>query len=80
MGISRRTAEIFRHLGLLENLANRSLAEETPFLTIWSKSLVGEELGRVPFAKKDSAEFSPCSKLHSPTDLDRKGASGCLGR
>ena len=65
MGISRRTAEIFRHLGLLENLASGSLAEETPFLTIWSKSLVGEELGRVPFAK-DSAEFSPCSKLHSP--------------
>ena len=30
MGISRRTAEIFRYLGLFENLANGSLAEGTP--------------------------------------------------
>jgi len=65
MGISRRTAEIFRHLGLLENLANGSLAEGTPYLAIWSKSLVGEELGRVPVAQV-SDEFSPCSKLHCP--------------
>src|SRR6478672_9239981 len=65
MGISRRTAEIFRHLGLLENLASGSLAEGTPYLAIWSKSLVGEELGRVPVTQ-DHDEFSPCSKLHCP--------------
>ena len=41
------------------------------FLSIWAKSLVGEELGRVPFVQV-SDEFSPCSRLHCPQTWTEK--------
>ncbi len=65
MGISRRTCEIYRQLGLLDSIRRGSLPVEERFLAIWAKSLVGEELGRVPFAEV-SDRFSPCSALHCP--------------
>lgn len=63
MGISRRTSEIYRQLGLLDAIKDGSLASEGRFLSFWSKSLVGEELGRVPFAEVSEA-YTPCSGLH----------------
>jgi 2-polyprenyl-6-methoxyphenol hydroxylase-like FAD-dependent oxidoreductase len=71
MGISRRTSEIFRQLGLLERLTDGSLQDEGRFLAIWAKSLVGEELGRVSFALI-SEEFSPCTGLHFPQTWTEK--------
>jgi putative polyketide hydroxylase len=65
MGISRRTCEIFRQLGLLEAIRSGSMPDDCRFLSIWAKSLVGEELGRVPFVPV-SNDFSPCSRMHCP--------------
>jgi 2-polyprenyl-6-methoxyphenol hydroxylase-like FAD-dependent oxidoreductase len=71
MGISRRTSEIYRQLGLLETIKSGSLPDEGRFLSIWSRSLVGEELGRVPFAESPG-DFSPCSALHCPQTWTEK--------
>jgi putative polyketide hydroxylase len=70
-GVSRRTAELYKQLGLLEPIRNGSLAGEGRFLSIWSKSLVGEELGRVPFAHVPG-EFTPCTGLHCPQTWTEK--------
>jgi putative polyketide hydroxylase len=71
MGVSRRTSEIYRQLGLLEVIRKGSLAGDGRFLSIWSKSLVGEELGRVPYADV-SSEFTPCIGLHCPQTWTEK--------
>jgi putative polyketide hydroxylase len=71
MGLSRRTCEIFHQLGLLEAIRGGSMPDDYPFLAIWAKSLIGEELGRVPFVR-DSNEFSPCSRLHCPQTWTEK--------
>jgi putative polyketide hydroxylase len=65
MGISRRTAEIFRQIGLHERLEAGSLSLENRHLAVWSKTLVGEELGRVPFTDLHSP-LTPCTGMHSP--------------
>lgn len=65
MGVSRRTAEIYRQLGLLDKMARGSLSSENRFLSFWAKSLVGEELGRVPLAEHHSP-LTPCQALHCP--------------
>lgn len=65
MGVSRRTAEIYRGLGLLGRIAEGSLAVEGRWLAIWAKSLAGEELGRVPLAASRSP-LTPCEVLHCP--------------
>lgn len=65
MGISRRSAEIFRQLGLLSALEEGALDLENRCLGIWAQSLVGEEWGRVPVAGFDT-EFSPCEPMHCP--------------
>ena len=48
MGLSRRTGEILRQIGLLDRIMGGSLAIEGRWLGIWAKSLKGEEFGRVP--------------------------------
>jgi putative polyketide hydroxylase len=65
MGISRRTSELYRQLGLLEAIENGSLADNGRFLSIWAKSLVGEELGRVQYSAVPN-ELTPCTGLHCP--------------
>ncbi|GAB4176966.1 MAG: FAD-dependent monooxygenase [Terrimicrobiaceae bacterium] len=65
MGLTRRTLEIFRSLGLEEAVSQGSLDLSQRDLVIWSKSLVGEELGRVPLAPQFVPE-SPCPHLHCP--------------
>ena len=65
MGLSRRTSEIFRQTGLLGHIEAGSLSLEGRCLGVWSKSLVGEELGRVPLADVTSP-LTPCTALHCP--------------
>ncbi|MEX1119762.1 MAG: FAD-dependent monooxygenase [Terrimicrobiaceae bacterium] len=65
MGISRRTSEIFRQTGLLGHLEKGSLPLDGRCLGIWSKSLVGEELGRIALADV-TGPLTPCSTLHCP--------------
>jgi 2-polyprenyl-6-methoxyphenol hydroxylase-like FAD-dependent oxidoreductase len=67
MGISRRTSELYRQLGLFDTIRNGSLAGDGRFRFIWARSLVGEELGRVknPYAYFAN-EFTPCTGLHCP--------------
>lgn len=65
MGVSRRSAEIYRQLGLTDRLQSGSLSLEGRALAIWSRTLVGEELGRTPFAGLHS-EFTPCEVAHCP--------------
>jgi putative polyketide hydroxylase len=56
---------------LLEEIRIGSMPDDYRFLSIWAKSLVGEELGRVPFVQV-SNEFSPCSRLHCPQTWTEK--------
>jgi len=65
MGVSRRSAEIFRQIGLLDRLAEGSLPTAGYSLSFWGKSLPGEELGRVPL-HPPSPELTPCSAMHTP--------------
>ncbi len=65
MGVSRRTAEIYRQLGLLGEIEKGSLSREGRWLANWAKSLVGEELGRVPITELHSP-LTPCTALHCP--------------
>jgi putative polyketide hydroxylase len=65
MGVSRRTAEIYRQLGLAERMREGSLSLEDRALAIWSRTLVGEELGRTPLAGLHS-ELTPCEIGHCP--------------
>jgi putative polyketide hydroxylase len=71
MGVSRRTAELYRQLGLIAAIENGSLGREDRFLSIWAKSLIGEELGRTPFAEVYS-DFTPCTALHCPQTWTEK--------
>lgn len=65
MGIPRRSAEIFRQIGLLSALQEGALAMKDRWMEIWAESLVGEEWGRVPVTDLESG-FSPCQTMHCP--------------
>lgn len=65
MGISRRTAEIFRQCGFLEEMMETDFAGQDIQLMVWAKSFTGEELGRAPLPPEDPA-FSPCRPFHAP--------------
>ncbi len=65
MGVSRRTAEIYRQIGLLGEIEKGSLSREGRWLALWAKSLVGEELGRQPLVDPRSPT-TPCVALHCP--------------
>lgn len=66
MGITRRTAEIYRQLGLLEAMRAGAMARPADYLSLWSRDgLTGELLGGVPFAAEREA-FSPCHPFHCP--------------
>lgn len=65
MGITRRTAEIFRELGLLDRMRSEDFSDASTQFMIWAKSLAGEELGRAPLPPADSP-LSPCAPFHSP--------------
>jgi putative polyketide hydroxylase len=71
MGISRRTGEIFQQHGLLDRILGGSLVTKGRWLSIWAKSLVGEEFGRVPIAAYQT-EFSPCQVVHCPQTWTEK--------
>ena len=76
MYISRRTSELFRQLGLFDTISTGSLAGDGRFRFIWARSLVGEELGRVPFAYV-ATQLTPLSRSALSSDMDRKGVAGC---
>jgi putative polyketide hydroxylase len=65
MGISRRSAEIYRQLGLTDRMREGSLVFDEQWLAIWSRTLVGEELGRTPLTASHS-ELTPCHSAHCP--------------
>ncbi len=71
MGVSRRTAEIYRQMGLLEEIKKGSLSSEGRFLANWAKSLIGEELGRVPLVEYHSS-LTPCTATHCPQTWTEK--------
>lgn len=71
MGLSRRTMEIFRQLGLEEKILEGSLPVEGRVLGLWAKSLVGEELGSVPLVEHRS-DFTPCASTHCPQTWTEK--------
>jgi hypothetical protein len=58
-------------LDLFDAIRNRSLAGDGRFRFIWARSLVGEELGRVPYADVVD-ELTPCSSLHCPQTWTEK--------
>lgn len=65
MGITHRTAELFRQSSLLGEIERGALNLEGRSLAMWSKGLVGEELGRVAMAGVETP-LSPCSSMHCP--------------
>ncbi|MEI9960279.1 MAG: FAD-dependent monooxygenase [Limisphaerales bacterium] len=74
MGISRRSAEIFRQLGVLDALYApcRHLSENPDVaLNIFARSLVGEEWGRIPLTDPVSP-LSPGPSFHCPQTLTEK--------
>lgn len=71
MGISRRTAEIFRELGLWEKIQEASLSLEGRDLILWSQGLAGEVLGAVPLVGLETP-YSPCHALHCPQTIQER--------
>ena len=65
MGVTHRTAEIYRQVGLLEAIEKGSLSLEGRSLAFWAKSLVGETLGEVPLHEA-MTPVSPSPVLHCP--------------
>ncbi len=65
MGITRRTAEIFREVGLLDRLRDAYQPAEGTELIIWAESLSGREWGRAP-RPPEEVDFSPCAPFHCP--------------
>ncbi|MBN8249244.1 MAG: FAD-dependent monooxygenase, partial [Verrucomicrobia bacterium] len=71
MGISRRTSEILQQLGVFDALFQpcRHLIEEPGVcLTIFARSLIGEEWGRIPLTEPVSP-LSPGPNFHCPQTL-----------
>ncbi len=65
MGITRRTAEIYRQCGFLDEMMAPDFQSPDLELMIWAKSLTGEEFGRAPLPPMDTS-FSPCRPFHVP--------------
>ncbi len=64
MGVTRRTAEIYRQLGLLEEMQRGGLAHPVDAVSTWSRGgLAGELLGSAPIVE-DDLRFSPCARFH----------------
>lgn len=71
MGISRRTCEIYRQIGIYPALAAVSLPLEERSLAVWSRTLAGEELGRTPLREFHSP-LTPVTAQHCPqTETER---------
>lgn len=69
MSLAPRTVEIFRALDLEDPLKEGSLDMKDRDLSIWAKSLVGEELGRVPYNHDPS---KPVEGLHCPQTVTER--------
>jgi putative polyketide hydroxylase len=65
MGITRRTAELFRQCGLHRAIEEGALDLDGRDMVVWARTLLGEELGRVPMAELHSAS-TPCQAMHCP--------------
>lgn len=64
MGVTRRTAEIYRQLGLVEKMQEGALKRPCDAIATWSRNgLAGELLGSAPLLEEDY-RFSPCSRFH----------------
>jgi len=64
MGVTRRTAEIYRQLGLLDEMHKGGLAHPVDAVSIWTRGgLAGELLGSAPMVE-DDLRFSPCAAFH----------------
>lgn len=65
MGVTRRTAEIYRQLGILDTMMTEDIHPSVNAVSIWSKGLAGELLGQVPMPA-EPAGFTPCRRFHCP--------------
>lgn len=65
MGITRRTAEIFRQCGLVGEMSALDFSTPDTQLIIWGRTLCGEEYGRTPLPEPNP-HLSPCRPFHSP--------------
>jgi putative polyketide hydroxylase len=64
MGVTRRTAEIYRQLGLLEPMQAGGLALQCDAVSTWTRGgLAGELLGSAA-PEEDDLRFSPCTRFH----------------
>jgi len=82
MGISRRSSEIFRKWGILDALfepCRHLIAGPDASLTIFARSFVGEEWGRIPLTEAVSP-LSPGPSFHCPQTLTEQVLFDALER
>ena len=66
MGVTARSAEIFRQIGLLDAIETAGIEQSVDTVSQWLKGgLNGELLGQSGKPKPDN-RFSPCTSLHCP--------------
>ncbi|MFP4357160.1 MAG: FAD-dependent monooxygenase [Puniceicoccaceae bacterium] len=65
MGVTRRTAEIYRQLGILDRMREKDLPSGIHAVQIWLRSFAGEEFGRSPLVEVDES-LTPCGRIHCP--------------
>lgn len=77
MGMTRRSGEIFRQLGLGTAIQQGHFAYPDQLLGLWSKGLTGEVLGQIPLPGGQSP-LSPCPILHCPQTVSESVLWDCF--
>lgn len=65
MGMTRRSAELFRQIGLEKAVMEKDLDGRDMALSVWARSLCGELIAVIPNEKIDSPA-TPCHAFHCP--------------
>ncbi len=65
MGMTRRSGELFRQLGLEVAIMEKDFARKDNLLSVWARSLSGEILAAIPEGERFSPE-TPCHAFHCP--------------
>jgi putative polyketide hydroxylase len=79
MGITRRTVEILRQIGVEDAMRTADLPHDAFDLSVWKRSLVGEEYGRIPWQHGDETA-SPCQGMHCPQTITERVLLAALER
>lgn len=65
MGVTRRTGELYRQLGILSQMESADLKGGYDALSVWSRGFDGEIWGKVPLTDQRTPH-TPCHRFHCP--------------